>query len=180
MSCKQNFKSGYNNKICYQKLIRSDVKFICDHMLVRLGRWLRAAGYDTIIVQGHLSDTEIYEMALNENRFLITRDTGFIEKGSSLVIWLEANKIEDCIRELSSKININWLKAPFSRCLECNHLLEDASSSEIQSLPQDVQATGKHIMKCSPCNKFYWLGSHTERMFNQLKKWEEKGNLRSS
>lgn len=36
-----------------------NMKFLCDHMLSRLGKWLRAAGYDTEIIVSSISDHEI-------------------------------------------------------------------------------------------------------------------------
>ena len=43
-------------------------------MLQRLGRWLRAAGYDTLIARNAESDYELLRQALDEGRLLITRD----------------------------------------------------------------------------------------------------------
>src|SRR5207253_5667986 len=50
------------------------VRLYCDEMLARLGRWLRAAGYDTAIAEGGLVDAEIIARCAAEDRTLLTRD----------------------------------------------------------------------------------------------------------
>ncbi|MBX6323464.1 MAG: hypothetical protein IRY94_16695, partial [Rhodospirillaceae bacterium] len=50
--------------------------FLCDHMLIRLGRWLRAAGDDTAIAPGTMPDTAVLAWALRDSRLLLTRARG--------------------------------------------------------------------------------------------------------
>ena len=102
------------------------MKFLCDQMLIRLGKWLRAAGYDTLIIEESIQDCEIYSLALQEKRFLITRDRHFLEMNDAdgRVVWLESNEVEACAEELSKKLPINWLLIPISRCITCNSTFE--------------------------------------------------------
>jgi uncharacterized protein with PIN domain len=44
------------------------VRLYCDEMLTRLGRWLRAAGYDTAIAESGLADTGIIAQCAAEGR----------------------------------------------------------------------------------------------------------------
>ena len=55
------------------------MKFLCDEMLAGLGRWLRAAGYDTEIAETQMEDSKILDRAMREKRFLLTRDRHFQE-----------------------------------------------------------------------------------------------------
>ena len=50
------------------------MRLICDEMLLRLGRWLRAAGYDTVIAEGGMDDATLIARCAAENRVLLTRD----------------------------------------------------------------------------------------------------------
>ena len=50
------------------------MRFLCDEMLVRLARLLRAAGYDTYLAAGGEPDAELIKTARREGRILITRD----------------------------------------------------------------------------------------------------------
>ncbi|MEM4222151.1 MAG: DUF5615 family PIN-like protein [archaeon] len=50
------------------------MRFICDAMLAKLGRWLRMAGYDTKIASNKEKDEEILDKAIKEDRIILTRD----------------------------------------------------------------------------------------------------------
>ncbi len=151
------------------------MKFLCDQMLVRLGRWLRAAGYDTIIIEESIEDKEIIDRAKKENRFLITRDKRLfleLDPKKEHVIWLQANNIQECVREISQILPINWLLKPFSRCLKCNSLLMETNHPNMNEIPESIQKEQKHFWVCLKCEKVYWEGSHTKRMHKQLKEWQ--------
>lgn len=150
------------------------MKFICDQMLVRMGRWLRAAGHDSKIADENQPDREILELALKEDRIILTRDKHFLEmkEAAPLLVWLKSNSLKDCIKELNRKIYINWLVKPFSRCLICNQELCEVSAEDYkESIPAGMQIPQK-LWLCSNCNKIFWEGSHTKRMLEQLKKWQ--------
>lgn len=149
------------------------MKFICDEMLGRLGRWLRAAGYDTLIVTGSLPDREVLAIALEQHRLLVTRDRHFLGmKGAEgRVIWLQGNRMEECAVELSRKGGVDWLYRPFTRCMLCNQRLSTEKSAAVQQVPEKVLASGKKITHCSACGKNYWLGSHTEHMRRKFAAW---------
>src|SRR5262245_26256631 len=99
----------------------SPMKFLCDQMLSRLGRWLRAAGYDTVIIADSTPDEIIYQQAQQEKRLVITRDRGFLGSTSDpTVVVLQSETVKGCAEELSQRVPIHWLLAPFSRCLLCN------------------------------------------------------------
>src|SRR3977135_3678526 len=50
------------------------VRLYCDEMLTRLGRWLRAAGYDTAIAENGMPDAALIARCVAEDRILLTRD----------------------------------------------------------------------------------------------------------
>jgi uncharacterized protein with PIN domain len=50
------------------------VRLLCDEMLKGIGRWLRAAGYDTAIAQDGVADEGLLAQARVENRVLLTCD----------------------------------------------------------------------------------------------------------
>jgi len=144
-------------------------------MLARLGRWLRAAGYNTVIIDQPLSDREIAQRAREEQRIVITRDRHFLEfqEISDLVIWLKANSVEECARELSERLPLNWTLAPFSRCLVCNQKLIETDSVGLVLVPKVVRRRYTKFWLCEQCGKIYWRGSHTEKMLHTLHAWME-------
>jgi len=145
-------------------------------MLIRLGRWLRAAGYDTAIACEGQSDSELLEFAISEKRKLITRDTHFLKmgKGKEWVIWLKSVSVEECVHELGKKCPLNWLKNPFRRCLLCNSVLQDGVMSDHPSPPEEVLRHHRHFWCCRHCGKTYWLGSHTKQMLSRLTRWQNE------
>lgn len=141
-----------------------------------LGRWLRAAGYDTLIISSSIDDEEIYIMAQADKRLLLTRDHHFlVMKGANdTVCYLASNSLTDCIHELTGKLGINWLYNPFSRCLVCNSLfVETNDPKHLEHVPLDVRNNSKHIFYCEVCQKLYWQGDHTEHMRQKLISWDE-------
>jgi hypothetical protein len=150
-------------------------KFLCDEMLKRVGRWLRAAGYDTLIEKDGTPDRDLIDLAQREGRLLITRDTKMIEyrQAEDIVVLLKSNAVEECIAELSQRLSIDWLYRPFSRCLECNGLLEQIELSEGSGVPKEALERGTRAYRCAGCGKLYWEGSHVRRMRGKLEKWSK-------
>lgn len=150
------------------------MKFLCDEMLAGLGRWLRAAGYDTAITETQTEDSKILERAIREKRLLLTRDHHFqtmISDGKT-VIFLNQNTLEECVHELKRQLNIDWLHDPFSRCLECNAaLVKPKPEAVLEQVPESIRSATDRFWYCPHCEKVYWKGSHTERMLEQLKTW---------
>lgn len=149
--------------------------FLCDEMLKRLGRWLRAAGYDTLIQEGPGRDRDMLRRARDQNRLLLTRDRKLLEfrLAPGTVIHLRANSLEDCIEELTQKLALDWHYRPFSRCLLCNTPLVAADAACSRRIPEDVRRAGA-VRFCPRCHKPYWEGGHVRRMRKRLEQWRVK------
>lgn len=143
-------------------------------MLHKMGKWLRAAGYDTLVAMEFEEDASILKRAKDEGRYLITRDRHFLhyKENKDIVIYLESNSLEECIQEISSQIKIDWLKAPFSRCLICNTALVE-EKDYTKDIPEDVLASHKIFWRCPTCKKIFWEGSHTDQMLKRLNQWKK-------
>lgn len=151
-------------------------KFLCDQMVSRIGKWLRASGYDTVIIHEPLKDRQILDMAIAENRLLITRDRHFLTMKRALpcLLYLASNDFNDCMQELIRLIEINWLLTPFSRCLNCNTLLEIPEAEAVnENVPLKIRVEKSSFWYCPSCDQYFWNGSHTGRMINQLAKWQD-------
>jgi len=133
--------------------------FIIDQMMIRLGRWLRMAGYD-VSNPGNADDPELLKLALKEGRTLITRDRGLSEAcaraGASCML-IKSDKLEDQLREISGA-GIG-LKMNPSRCTVCNGPLVTADESTRPEHLADEPA-----WRCQSCGKTYWTGSHWKRI----------------
>lgn len=142
-------------------------------MLIGLARWLRAAGYDTEVCDSAVADRRVLEHAINENRILITRDQKLLElrDAENSVLYLACNDIDSCVKDLGTKLQINWLLDPFSRCMQCNTPLEKASPDKITQVPDESRKLAHPLLYCPACDKVYWEGSHVDRMRQKLNTW---------
>src|SRR5438105_2746852 len=97
-------------------------------MLARLGRWLRAAGYDTAIAEGGLSDSALIARCAAEGRVLVTRDRHLAAAAEARlpVVRLAETDIAAQARALRAALGIDWQYAPFTRCLLDNAPLAPA------------------------------------------------------
>ncbi len=148
-------------------------RFICDEMLNRLARWLRAAGYDTEQVAHGVNDRDLMAHAVASDRLILTRDHKFLERrgSASQVFLVISGAIDEQAHELTAPLGINWLKAPFSRCLMDNAPLRPAIKAEIDDLPWPSQSLTGPFTTCPDCGRHYWTGSHTLRMRDKLEAW---------
>ena len=153
------------------------MKFLCDEMLQRFGRWLRTAGYDTEIVNDGRDDYEILKQARKEDRILLTCDRALTEyrDADKNVVFLEPGSLDELAKQVSHKCQVNWQFQPFSRCMTCNTALIEADEQQRLTIPADVNESqlSHEIYYCPTCNKVYWDGGHVERMRDQLQKWQQ-------
>lgn len=154
----------------------SPPRFLCDEMLQRLGSWLRAAGYDTLIARDGEEDYQLLRQAIDVGRLLITRDRELARhrRAKGTVILLDVDGLEKCAEALTQQVHINWLKAPFTRCMNCNTPLVDATPQQVRSLPLKNKEHINAAFYCPECRQVFWDGSHVKRMRAHLTKWSEK------
>ncbi len=150
------------------------MKLLCDEMLARLGRWLRAAGYDTRIAEPGADDRALLETAAAEDRILLTCDgeLGKRRDARGRVVVLEHDGLEEEARELRRRLGVDWLHAPFTRCVVDNTPLRVPSRQEQAGLPPRVRALGGPYTACPACGRIYWTGNHHRRMRARLEDWQ--------
>ncbi len=147
------------------------MKFVADSMLGRLATWLRVLGYDTHY-QPHYRDGELASL-MQQDRRLVTRDRTRW-KHSGEVVFLDSNLVGEQLKELLAGLKLQpEPSAWFTRCLRCNVLLESVADEEaIEKVPEYVfyQSRG-NIKTCRSCGRYFWPGSHRNRMLQQLTAW---------
>jgi len=146
---------------------------LCDEMLLGLGKWLRAAGYDTALPQSASADRLMVEQALAEQRLLLTRDTRMssIQHADKVLVLLHGNDIPAWVGELALSPGIDWLLDPFSRCLLCNRPLSPGNADH--AVPEWVAAQRMPTWHCPTCRRAYWHGGHVQRMLARLHTFAE-------
>jgi uncharacterized protein with PIN domain len=152
---------------------RPAVKLLCDEMLARLGRYLRAAGHDTAIGAGGANDRALLARAIAEDRMLLTCDRAILaRRGAAGRVLVLPHGVDAAARALSERLDIDWLVAPFTRCLIDNALLRPATADERRLVPAQSRAAAHPVRACPACGRLYWPGSHVKRMADRLARWQ--------
>lgn len=139
------------------------VRFIADAMLGRLARWLRLLGFDTLYYPD-ISDGGLVRLAIQEERFILTRDTHFLKiKNLRNRIIINSNNPIDQVIEVLRAFNIKEFTV--SRCPHCNGVLGDVDEKETirDKVPEYVFLNRSNFLRCSSCGNVYWEGTHLKR-----------------
>jgi len=145
-------------------------RFLCDAMLGSLARWLRAAGYDTLLARRE-SDRELLALAAATGRHFLTCDGTIREhkaaRGVALV--LPQTKLDDIAELIGRRFAIDWLARAFTRCVLDNAPLAAATAEQVASHPHPLPG---EVLHCPACDRLYWEGSHLRRMHRRLERWQ--------
>jgi uncharacterized protein with PIN domain len=142
-----------------------DPRFVADVHLGKLARHLRMAGFDTLW-SSDWDDDEIVRRSAAERRTILTRDKAMlrrreVERG----YFVRAIESEAQLAEVVRGLQLEGLVTPFTRCRECNVVLEEVpKEAVIERLPEKVRALYERFKRCPGCDRVYWQGTHFERM----------------
>jgi uncharacterized protein with PIN domain len=154
--------------------MNSPPRFLCDEMLGRLCRYLRAAGYDTLFANNGHQDRDLLRQCHDEGRYFLTQDQLVREHKAArdVALILPQGDIDQLAALLGARFQLDWLSRAFTRCLQDNTLLLAADAASAASVPQDARRPGEPLTVCPMCGRVYWQGSHYKRMRARLAKWQ--------
>ena len=157
-------------------------------MLGRFGKTLRLLGFDTLIAGPDLSDTEILNQCLEQNRYLVTNDKLFHSR-MALKNNLDGSEAKSLLLDSTapqsdqlkvffdyfgidpSFIDLDDPKKFISRCTNCNGELEEVTKEEIKDKINDgTYEKQEEFWKCNDCEQVYWIGSHWNNIKTSLEK----------
>ncbi len=139
----------------------------------KLAKWLRMMGYDTVFFTGE-DDWEMVIKALNEDRVMLTKDTGVMKLGVVLsgklqAIRINSDKQEEQIKQVIDTLELGDGTKFFTVCMECNQTLEKRTPEEVKDkVPPFVFETQKEFMECPSCNRVFWKGTHWQAMLERI------------
>jgi len=151
------------------------MKFIVDHNVGKLARWLRMIGYDTRFFTGD-DDWEMVKIALDEDRVILTRDTqimrrGVVTNGRLRAILIQSDEPEQQMHQVVEALNLDTQSGLFALCLECNQPLEERTRQQVKGrVPPYVFQTQNQFVECPVCHRIYWRGTHWRAMTRKLEK----------
>ena len=145
------------------------MRFATDASLGKLGRHLRAAGFDTQCE--HQSRDDDFLGTIESRRVILTRTRAVKQRfqGRRLV-FIHDN---DPLRQMMQVVRALNIRAsdcrPFSRCLACNRQLLPIDKQAIKNrVPVFVWQRHASFHVCDQCRRIYWAGSHQDRMSKRL------------
>lgn len=147
--------------------------FLCDAMLGGLARWLRAAGYSAWF-DVHAADGDLVRRALEQGRWLLTSDSGILERyavSEGLVGCVFVPRGLTVLRQLAHVIAALKLPLRDCRCMDCDGELAETPLAEVvQHVPTKVKDVCTLFFRCRGCRKVYWRGTHWQSIRGRLRR----------
>lgn len=155
-------------------MIDAELKFIVDHNVGKIAKWLRMIGFDALLFTG-ADDAAIVAAALDENRILLTRDRRIMKRrvivaGHLKAVLIESDHFTAQVRQTISalKLDKSGLR-PFTICMACNRRLEGRAKEAVKDrVPLYVFLTQEHFAECPDCHRLYWQGTHWQLMSREM------------
>ena len=151
---------------------RPELRFLVDLNVGRLVKWLRAMGYDAVMVPA-TDDGELVRLALREGRVVLTKDARFCQRrvvasGLLRAVLVRSDTLREQLRQVVAELGLSAGNG-FTRCLRCNHPLRAAPREEVAPLvPPYVRRTQQEFCRCPACGRIYWRGTHWANMRREL------------
>ena len=146
-------------------------RFVAEPMLGKLTKWLRMMGYDVLYQRSYREEDLLRLMA--EGRKLLSRRRSAKARHPEAIL-IRSDHVGEQIKELWKLgcFKLDQTKF-FTRCLRCNLPLKEADPEAARSsLPDHVYIENSSEIRCCPqCDRFFWPGTHRDRMLNQLRDW---------
>lgn len=145
--------------------IPDPARFVADVHLARMARYLRLAGCD-VLHSNDYDDTEIVDIALAEERIVVTRDVGLLKRAAVRNgYFVRAVAALAQASEVVRRFGLAASLRPFTRCMACNGVLEMATEKQLgDQIPAAAAASHSEFHRCPQCGRAYWKGSHHRRL----------------
>ncbi|MFC1891510.1 Mut7-C RNAse domain-containing protein [Thermodesulfobacteriota bacterium] len=147
------------------------IRFVADGMLGRLAKWLRILGYDTHYQPFY--QEPVMNQYIKEGRLLLSRHRSITEHYSKSFL-IKADTVKNQLYEMRNSKFIKSARSMWlTRCLICNLPLQKATPETARDIiPEYVfNQNHKDFRFCGSCKRYFWPGSHRDRILNQLKIW---------
>ena len=141
------------------------MKFIADVMLGRLAKGLRLLGFD-VLYDRMLSDNEIIRLSLEQDRTILTRDTGLAARPlAACHLFITSDQIQEQIDQVLAFVPPHLDVRPLTRCTTCNERLIPITKEDLHDrVPPYVYEKYSTFVQCTVCGRIYWQGTHVKKM----------------
>lgn len=144
-------------------------RFVADVHLGTLARLLRMLGFD-VSYRNDYSDREILDLAMREERIILTRDRGLLKrKAVRMGQCVRSFRAEQQIHEVLHRFELYGKIVPFQRCMNCNGMLAIVQKAAIlHRLPPITAKFYDEFFQCQSCQQIFWKGTHHQNMIKKM------------
>jgi uncharacterized protein with PIN domain len=152
---------------------------ICDAMLGRLARWLRAAGHDAAW-QADIADWDLIRRARREGRILLSCDTGIFRIGIIRDGDVPALQVPNGLSTREQFLfvfdRLHLTPQP-PRCMACGGELRQIAREEAAGhVPERSFQWLDEFWQCGRCGKVFWPGTHWQKIRQELQSFVAQSN----
>ncbi len=155
--------------------------FIVDISTGKLARLLRMAGIDTWY-EPDIDQAELSRKAIEARRIVLSRSRSLLMRKE--IMWghlVRSQKPADQFKEVWRLFGLQDHARPFSRCMECNSLLDKVDKELIMHRLKPLTKRYYDLFYiCPTCKRIYWQGSHFNRMNRLLQEVAGSANFNAS
>lgn len=148
--------------------------FLVDENVSGLAKWLRLVGWYALVTLGK-NDDEILAKAFEDGRIILTSDRHLSTRvASGYCMYLPQESIFQQFLRIAEKFSLPAKQCWFSRCTICNFYIRpyEVIDFNFEKVPQEIQKKylngNFRLWTCPHCGRFYWKGSHLERIAKRL------------
>jgi uncharacterized protein with PIN domain len=138
-------------------------RLVTDTSLDDVARRLRCLGFDVSTIRGARLE-ELFEAARREGRTVITLSGRHPRRFSDIpALVVPRGDPATAVRAVDRAYEPSG--EPFSRCTTCNTALQRRHPLEARGeVPGNVLRRSRSLTYCATCGKWYWEGSHVDRV----------------
>jgi uncharacterized protein with PIN domain len=143
-------------------------------MIGKVSRWLRILGHD-VKYDNNASDDELLKIAVEEERILLTRDSGLFRRTHAVNVrgvLVEEKKMEEKLADIAQRFKIKLdIDVTNSRCPLCGSHLDRITRKKVANkIPKKSLKHFNDFWLCTRCDKVYWQGRHWKNISQTLNK----------
>lgn len=143
-------------------MVTSMDRLMADASLELLARRLRLLGFDVASV-GDVALDRVFEAARRDHRVVLKLSARHPRRFADVAACTVPRDSPSAVRAVAERYRP--VGPPFSRCSVCNTALEKRPAREaFGHVPEAVLGSAETLERCPCCGRWYWAGSHVQRL----------------
>jgi len=157
-----------------------EARFVVDHMLCKLVRWMRCAGLDTVACAESMTADDVVALALAEQRVLLTCSRRQVEKSAAVPhLMLTGRDVREQFADVVAHYGLRLRRSDFmSRCTKCNGFFRAIAAADARARVPVRKADIQEFWECLGCGQVVWKGTQYRSVMATFAHIYGSGDLR--